>query len=91
MGYIWWYSKCDTSFNYRLKLESKVERQESKVANEQVRVDLALQNATRNNLKKRRIAYATSDGASIEPKVLEYLWIQVLVACSLTFRLVEVP
>jgi hypothetical protein len=57
------------------KLDIGTERQQNRVINEQDRVDVAIANLSNNSLRKRRIAGATGNGNSINPKVLEYLWI----------------
>jgi hypothetical protein len=40
---------------------------------------------------KRRREGDSSGGGSINPRVLEILWVHVLAACSLALRLIAVP
>ncbi len=53
--------------------------------NQQAAIDLALLQAEENPKKRRRIGNANGD--SLNPGIMEILWVNVLAACSLAFRL----
>jgi hypothetical protein len=59
--------------------------------NQQITIDEAHAEAERNPNPKRRKLFHRVEGDSIDPNVLEILWVHVLVACSLALRLICLP
>ena len=60
-----------------------------RVKNSQVAIDTAIVQAAEHPKKRRKIGDGT--GESLDPNVVEILWVNVLAACSLTFRLYGIP
>jgi hypothetical protein len=62
---------------------------DKRVKNQQATIVEAMQDAAAHPQKRRKMH--ESDGHSINPDMLEILWIQVVVACHFALRLVEIP
>ena len=62
---------------------------DSRAKNQQASISAAMNQASENPRKRRRIA--DGEGASIDQGVLQILWVNVLASCSLALRLVSVP
>jgi len=62
---------------------------ETKAKNQQSTIENAIATAESQNFKRRKLNHEPGD--TINPGILEVLYVQFLVACSLPFRLVECP
>jgi hypothetical protein len=62
---------------------------DKRVKNQQATIVEAMQDAAAHPQKRRKMH--ESDGHTINPDMLEILWIQVVVACHFALRLVEIP
>jgi hypothetical protein len=79
---------CDPPSEEGHGLERHAAR-DAQAKNQQTTIQSAMKQAEEYPYKRRRLG--ASPGGSIKPGVLEVLWVNVLVACSLALRLTAVP